>query len=215
MPFFQKIECGKGWGGIWKITESPDELCRMLPLGEYHRGQAARYASPKRRLEYLAVRMLVYALTGEELPISYRVSGRPFFAGCPLQLSISHTSGYAAVLFSEEYETGIDIEAFSDRIVRLKERLIGPEERAESVYDILLHWSSKEAAFKILDQEGIDFRRNLTVSGLACAASRDHAEADGDFRLAYHLSGGETGVFPIHYETTSDFVLTYTFRKLA
>ena len=129
----------------------------MLPLGEYHRGQAARYASPKRRLEYLAVRMLVYALTGEELPISYRVSGRPFFAGCPLQLSISHTSGYAAVLFSEEYETGIDIEAFSDRIVRLKERLIGPDEKADTTYEMLLHWSAKEAVFKRLDEDGIDF----------------------------------------------------------
>ena len=214
MPFFQKIECGKGWGGIWQITESPDELCRMLPLGEYHRGQAARYASPKRRLEYLAVRMLVYALTGEELPISYRVSGRPFFAGCPLQLSISHTSGYAAVLFSEEYETGIDIEAFSDRIVRLKERLIGPDEKADTTYEMLLHWSAKEAVFKILDEDGIDFRTDMTVEGLHCPASAVRPDGEGDFSLFYHLQDGKAGMFPVHYETSADFVLTYVFRRL-
>ena len=214
MPFFQKIECGKGGGGIWKITESPDELCRMLPLGEYHRGQAARYASPKRRLEYLAVRMLVYALTGEELPISYRVSGRPFFAGCPLQLSISHTSGYAAVLFSEEYETGIDIEAFSDRIVRLKERLIGPDEKADTTYEMLLHWSAKEAVFKILDEDGIDFRTDMTVEGLHCPASAVRPDGEGDFSLFYHLQDGKAGMFPVHYETSADFVLTYVFRRL-
>ena len=214
MPFFQKIECGKGWGGIWKITESPDELCRMLPLGEYHRGQAARYASPKRRLEYLAVRMLVYALTGEELPISYRVSGRPFFAGCPLQLSISHTSGYAAVMFSEEYETGIDIEAFSDRIVRLKERLIGPDEKADTTYEMLLHWSAKEAVFKILDEDGIDFRTDMTVEGLHCPASAVRPDGEGDFSLFYHLQDGKAGMFPVHYETSADFVLTYVFRRL-
>ena len=186
----------------------------MLPLGEYHRGQAARYASPKRRLEYLAVRMLVYALTGEELPISYRVSGRPFFAGCPLQLSISHTSGYAAVLFSEEYETGIDIEAFSDRIVRLKERLIGPDEKADTTYEMLLHWSAKEAVFKILDEDGIDFRTDMTVEGLHCPASAVRPDGEGDFSLFYHLQDGKAGMFPVHYETSADFVLTYVFRRL-
>ena len=216
MPFFRKIEDEKGWGGIWKITETVESLCRMLPNGETYRAHAyRRFMAERRRLEYVSVRALVYLLLGEEKQICYSPTGHPYFSDGCLQLSISHTPGYASVLFSKDYEVGVDSEAVSERILRLKERLIGPEERAESVYDILLHWSSKEAAFKILDQEGIDFRRNLTVSGLACAASRDHAEADGDFRLAYHLSGGETGVFPIHYETTSDFVLTYTFRKLA
>lgn len=214
MPLFRKVECGKGWGGIWKITESPDDLCRMLPKGEYHRGQAARYASPKRRLEYLAVRMLVYALTGEERDIGYQSSGRPFFPDCNLQLSISHTYGYAAVLFSEDYETGIDIEAFSDRIVRLKERLIGPSEKADTTYEMLLHWSAKETVFKILDEDGIDFRTDMTIEGLYCPASTLQPDGEGDFSLFYHLQNGEDGMFPVHYETSADFVLTYAFRRL-
>ena len=215
MPFFRKIEGDKGWGGIWRITETVEDLCGMLPRGDVYRAHAyRRFMAERRRLEYVSVRILVYQLLGEEKQICYTPTGHPYFADGSLQLSISHTSGYASVLFSKDYETGVDIEAFSERILRLKDRLIGPEEHAESVYDILLHWSAKEAAFKILDQEGIDFRQNLTVSGLACVASREHAEAAGDFRLAYHLSDGKTGVFPIHYETTSDFVLTYAFRKL-
>ena len=214
MPLFQKIECGKGWGGIWKISESFDELCGMLPRGDYHRRQALRFASARRRMEYLAVRVLVYALTGEERPIGYLSSGRPFFRDKRLQLSISHTFGYAAVLFSESYEAGIDIEAFSDRIVRLKDRLIGPQEKAETTYEMLLHWSAKEAVFKILDEEGIDFRTDLMVEGLHCASSVAHPDAEGDFSLFYHLQDGKAGMFPVHYATSADFVLTYVFRRL-
>ncbi len=215
MPFYRRIESDKGWGGIWRITESVEELCGMLPRGEIYRIHAyRRFMAERRRLEYVSVRILVYTLLGEDKPICYLPSGHPYFPDGSLRISISHTSGYASVLFSKDYETGVDIEAFSERILQLKERLIGPEERAESVYDVLLHWSAKETVFKILDQEGIDFRKNLTVSGLDCPAGRNCSNAVGDFSLAYHLADGKTGVFPVHYETTSDFVLTYAFRKL-
>ena len=212
MPLFREINCGQGWGGIWKITETFDELCDMLPHSAYYREHASRFAAERRRLEYVAVRLLIFTLTGEELQVEYLPSGRPFFRG--RKLSISHTFGYAAGLFSEEYEAGLDIEVFSERIVKLKERLIGPEEAAETTYEILLHWSAKEAVFKILDEEGIDFRENLTVQNLSCPAMPDHTEAEGDFSLYYHLADGKTGTFPVHYETTADFVLTYAFRKL-
>ena len=214
MPLFRKINCEKGWGGIWKITETFDELCDMLPHSACYREHAFHFAAERRRLEYVAVRLLIFTLTGEELQVEYLPSGRPFLRDRRLQLSISHTFGYAAVLFSEEYEAGLDIEVFSEIIVKLKERLIGPEEAAETTYEILLHWSAKEAVFKILDEEGIDFRKNLTVQNLSCPAMPDHTEAKGDFSLYYHLSDGKTGTFPVHYETTADFVLTYAFRKL-
>ena len=102
-------------------------------IGEH----AFHFAAERRRLEYVAVRLLIFTLTGEELQVEYLPSGRPFFRDRRLQLSISHTFGYAAVLFSEEYEAGLDIEVFSERIVKLKERLIGPEEAAETTYEIL------------------------------------------------------------------------------
>ena len=139
MPLFRKINCEKGWGGIWKITETFDELCDMLPHSACYREHAFHFAAERRRLEYVAVRLLIFTLTGEELQVEYLPSGRPFLRDRRLQLSISHTFGYAAVLFSEEYEAGLDIEVFSERIVKLKERLIGPEEAAETTYETPAH----------------------------------------------------------------------------
>ena len=108
----------------------------------------------------------------------------------------------------------VDIMKISDEETKLLTDKESPEEATETTYEILLHWSAKEAVFKILDEEGIDFRKNLTVQILSCPAMPDHTEAKGEFSLYYHLSDGKTGTFPVHYETTADFVLTYAFRKL-
>lgn len=214
MPLLKKIECEEGWGGIWQITETFDQLCGMIPCGECYRRQALRFASERRRVEFVAVRLLIFMLNGQDMPVEYMPSGRPFFRDDRgLFLSISHTSGYAAVMLSRHYATGIDIEAVSERILKLKERLTGPDERAETLYELLLHWSAKESAFKILDVPGIDFRAHLRVSGLECPAAEGETETAGHFFLYYNLTDGNAGRFPVHYETTDRFVLTYTFHK--
>ena len=41
-----------------------------------------------------------------------------------------------------------------------------------------------------------------------------HPDAEGDFSLFYHLQDGKAGMFPVHYATSADFVLTYVFRRL-
>ena len=94
----------------------------MLPHSACYREHAFHFAAERRRLEYVAVRLLIFTLTGEELHVEYLPSGRPFFRDRRLQLSISHRFGYAAVLFSEEYDAGLDIELLSARIVEFKAR---------------------------------------------------------------------------------------------
>lgn len=209
MPFFREIS-GDGFrGGIWKITEPWEELCCLLPRKEHHRAFILQhFRLEKRRLEYAAVRALLFALTGEDREVLYHPSGRPYFDGSPCHLSISHTAGYAAVLLSREGRAGIDIEACSPRVLRLREHIIGAEEHAEGVFALLLHWSAKETAFKLLDEEGIDFAEHLTVRNLSCAADEQSSDTQGLFDLSYRLSDGRSGSFRIRYLTTHDFVLT-------
>ncbi len=211
MPFFHEIMCNKGWGGVWKTTESFEELCNLLPAGEIHRSYAEQhFTSDKRRLEYIAVRVLVYTLIGEDKKIAYHTSGKPYFADGSINLSISHTTGYVAVIFSCEAEVGVDIEAYSERVLRLKERIVGQEERATSVYEILLHWSAKETAFKIINREGIDFCSDFTVSALDCRANKERPDTEGTFFLKYHRETSASEIFLIHYKTSENYVLTFS-----
>lgn len=211
MPFYREISTAGIRGGIWKITESWEELCSLLPRAEHHRAYVLRhFKAEKRRLEYAAVRMLLFTLTGNDVEVAYYPSGRPYLTDSPFHLSISHTSGYAAVLLSQNVRVGIDIEVCSSRILRLKDRIVGTEEKADTMFELLLHWSAKETAFKLLDKEGIIFTEHLKVKGLSCGANEGTPESQGIFRLSYHLAGRRDGTLLIRYLTTRDFVLTYS-----
>lgn len=211
MPFYREIKTEEGWGGIWKVTETLNELCDELPHGEaYWIYVHKHFSSEKRQMEYVAVRLLIFYLLGEERQVAYYPSGKPYLSDHSMHLSISHTQGYVAVLFSQDNEVGLDIEMVSERVLRLKDRLLGMEEKAENTYEILLHWSSKETAFKILDEEGIDFRAHLQVTGLSCPLV-EQPDTQGSFNLNYSLQSQKSGSFLVHYMTTTDFVLTYAF----
>ncbi|MDE6173035.1 MAG: siderophore biosynthesis protein, partial [Bacteroides sp.] len=62
--FMQHTEPRCKWG-IWKMDESPDELLAMLPQQESYRHALQRFSAEHRRREWLAVRVLLYALLGE------------------------------------------------------------------------------------------------------------------------------------------------------
>ena len=95
------------------MDETEEELLSMLPRREVYARCVSQYAAPHRRLEWLAVRVLLFTLLGEERDIAYRPSGKPYLADGSYALSISHTKGYAAVVLGEpDSEVGIDIEQY-------------------------------------------------------------------------------------------------------
>ena len=52
----------------------------MLPHQEVYREGMRRFTAAHRRLEWLAVRVLLYTLSGEEKEIAYHPSGKPYLA---------------------------------------------------------------------------------------------------------------------------------------
>lgn len=213
MPLIRKITCEEFVVGIWKTTETFEQLCRMLPHGERVRAECEAFSSEKRKTEYAAVRALLFVLAGRELTVDYLPSGRPFLRNECINISISHTSGFAAVILSKEYNVGIDVEAVNERIFKVKNHILNDKEQAEGLYELLLHWSGKEVAFKLIDKEGIDFCKHLTVKDLYCRASEACPVSDGSFQLDFHLRTKERGCIRMTFETTPDFVLVYAFMR--
>lgn len=112
----------------------------------------------RRDCEKRTVRSLLalVAQTGQDYTLGYRESGAPYLVyHTDLSLSISHTEGAVAVLLSKGGSAvGIDIEQRGDKVERVLDRFLVPEEllalQREPEDRLLGHllWSSKEAAFK-------------------------------------------------------------------
>lgn len=113
MPLLKKwIENGALFA-IWRVEETAEELRKMLVASLPYDEELSQLKSEARQLEYLAVRVLLRAVCGEEKHISHYSSGKPFLTDGSFHITISHTRGYVAVGLHATYEVGVDIEYIS------------------------------------------------------------------------------------------------------
>lgn len=109
-------------------------------------------------------------------------SGRPVVEG--FEISISHTGEFIAMMISAcGAPCGIDIEFLDRSVDKVATRFASPDEIAICTPLIpknpaLLVWCAKEAVYKLLGREGVDFLRSMTI--VSGASSRLTALAYGD-----------------------------------
>ena len=99
-----------------------------------------------------------------------------------------------------------DIEQKGERVMRVKSRFVREDERAETLDQMLLHWSAKETAFKMLNRDKVDFLKHFHIQPFDI----DETE-EGQFLLQETKTNDER-LFQIHYKIFPDFVLTYSHR---
>ena len=189
MPLFQRHkEKDNCLWAVWKVEETITQLLALLPHSETYQRDITRFASPKRQLEWLTVRVLLYVLLGEEKSIQYRIDGKPYFSDHSYSLSISHTRGYVAVIVGQpDKEVGIDIEQYGERVHKVASRFMRPE----------------ETLFKGLNAEEVDFCEHLQIFPFPI-------EESGIFQAIEYRTPNRQS-FKIHYYLSPDFVLTLIF----
>lgn len=177
MPLYQQFSDCKGGCkiAIWQIVESEEELVAPLSNGRVLLEEARqRFKAAGRRIEWLAVRRLMHQL-GIASPIAYLPSGKPYLKDDERHISISHTRGYAAVAISETNPIGLDIEQRTDKVYRVQHKFLSPEEKSllpsekKNVEALLIIWTAKEAMFKLVDKEGIDFAEHFHLDPFTVA----------------------------------------------
>lgn len=187
--------------GIWKVDEDRTGLLSLLSHKEWIQNIYS-IRSESRVLEILSARILIKELTDEEREIQYNDNGKPFLTDKSYHISVSHTKGYVAVAINKEKPIGLDIEYISEKIRRVQSRLIAKDEYidpANELAHLLLHWSAKEAMFKFLDKEGVDFRENLFVAKFT-------PQQEGTFS-AYETRTEQNTHFNAYYKIENQFVM--------
>lgn len=146
---------------LWNITEEVDELLEKLDNDPFVIERISQFTSIKRKCEFLASRCTLNEMTGKKLTISYKPSGQPVVEGENMNISISHTGEWVTVLTHPTKRVGIDIEKISDRLLRVKNKFLTPQELAFvdlqcEKPQLAIMWATKEALYKLLDIEGLD-----------------------------------------------------------
>ena len=194
--------------GLWQMDESPEQLFDLYPhLLPYRSSLDDKYKNDGRKLEFLAIRALMYemlrvngaskGLLSHAGDFTHNGQGKPLFRG--YHVSISHTKGYAALILSKKSEVAVDIEYMSDRVERIASKFLRKDERADSLDSKLVHWCAKETMFKLFSEENLLFEEMRvkpfdTMSDWACDVE--------------NLKSGKTA--RVDFELAMDFVLTYS-----
>lgn len=194
--------------GLWQMDESPEQLFDLYPhLLPYRSSLDDKYKNDGRKLEFLAIRALMYemlrvngaskGLLSHAGDFTHNEQGKPLFRG--YHVSISHTKGYAALILSKKSEVAVDIEYMSDRVERIASKFLRKDERADSLDAKLVHWCAKETVFKLFSEENLLFEDMRvkpfdTMSDWACDVE--------------NLKSGKTA--RVDFELALDFVLTYS-----
>ena len=185
---------------LWRVTETVEEFQAALPhlpfADESHDGHRP---CETRVLERYATHALLLAVTGSPETIAHLSSGKPVVSMG--HVSVSHTRGYAAVIFSPCREVAVDIEYVSDRVDRVAHKFLRPDELSGGdTLSRLVAWCAKEAAYKYYSADELPFQ-DMRISPFS--------QADGRC-LVENLRRGDT--LSIHFRVAEDYVLAYGYQ---
>lgn len=169
MPLANKITNKYGTIGIWKLEETADVLLKKCQLSKKEVEKVKNISSEKRKLEFLASRVLLQMLLPESPKIIYTPNGKPFLKNSTKKISISHSADFVAIFISE-YEIGIDIERTNRNTDRIATRFLHItelkfiEKLDNPQFARILYWSAKEAIYKCANEQDVLFNKMILIN---------------------------------------------------
>lgn len=156
---------------IYKDTLIQIKICQLTKsqkvinyLTEQEIKELSTLKNQQRKKEYLTTRYILRA-SGIKNTIHYQ-DKKPYI-NKDLHLSISHNKKYAGIAISK-HQCGIDIEHISERVLRVANKYLNPNEQLLAQDDIDLYtlfWSVKESVYK-WDNSHTDFKHSIQIIGI-------------------------------------------------
>jgi phosphopantetheinyl transferase len=205
MPIFKKFKTSGGLIGVWQLTETSGELTSYFSPEELSNPEFQKYTFEKRQMEWLATRLLIQKLIGSDFTIDYSETGKPNIVHAEYKhLSITHSRGFVAVFVHENQPVGIDIEDINRNYNAVGKRYLSEKELADVGKIPLLqclYWCAKEAIFKLVPDDGVEFREQIHISSF-------NPEKDEQFTARF-TSKREELILQLHFQTFSDNCLVW------
>ena len=140
----------------------------------------AGFSSSSRRAERLSWRIMLRRVVGRGVTIEYSSQGAPLLSEEVVvnnyhykYISVSHCRDMVAVMLSQQ-PCGVDIEQMGRDFGRVSNRYITAEERrlSDNPRFEAAVWCAKEALYKLAQREGLDFRRDISITAVDFESGR-------------------------------------------
>lgn len=180
--------------GLWEMSETLGNIFEQYPFLLSGKDELFKsYKSESRRLEVLAVRLILREMFGGDVDLRHDAYGRPYLPG-GWHVGISHTKGLAAVMVSRRCRVSVDVEFVSDRVRRIASHFMRGDEVAETTVSLLLHWCTKETMYKLYPEDMLPLKeirlhavRGNGSAGTIVAENLRRCEA---VEVSFRVSGG-------------------------
>ena len=191
---------------VWQVTETEEELIELSATPSDEMEEISFIRSESLRKQRLAVRALLNTLFDEKVYLSHHDNGKPYLENNPVNISITHTEKYVAVILHEEENVGIDIESL-DRDFSAVEKKALSEDEIDDLDDdnrneqLAIYWCAKEAVFKLLSRYNVDFAEQIEIE-------RFRLRGEGELEATF-TSKDEEEEFDLEYMTFDRHVLVW------
>jgi len=152
----------KGILTIWQLIEPLDFFCESIDENTLKKFKED-FINQKRLREKIAPHFL---LQRYNLSVKLDNTGIKPLANKG-HVSISHCKNFIALSYDPEKKTGVDIEYYGDRILRIRHKFMSPIEKefcGDDSVKCLVIWAAKEAVFKKFGGETVHFLESIHVN---------------------------------------------------
>lgn len=193
--------------GVWQITETEAELKSLTSIPSDEMEEISYIRNESLRKQKMAVRALLDAMFEEKVYLSHHDNGKPYIENSAINISITHTDKYVAVILHDTDEVGIDCESL-DRDFSAVEKKALSEDEIEDLDDdtrneqLAIYWCAKEAVYKKMSQNHVDFAEQIEVEEFK-------VKGEGELEAVFVHKDGYEEELDLKYMTFDRHVLVW------
>jgi 4'-phosphopantetheinyl transferase len=194
---------------VWQVTESESELRELSSTPSDELEEISYIKSESLRKQRLAVRALLNVLFEDKVYLAHHDNGKPYIENNSINISITHTDKYVAVILDENEEVGIDVESLDRDFSAVEKKALSEEEiedldddKEEKNEQLAIYWCAKEAIYKKMSQYHVDFAEQIEVE-------RFRSRGEGELEATFIHKDGYEEELHLEYMTFDRHVLVW------
>ena len=179
---------------IWKIEESISKLQEGIVLSENSTTRLNSMKSQLHQRGFLSIRHLLKEVGYTDTDLIYDEFGKPHLKNGKF-ISITHSFIFTAIIVSDKFHVGVDIEKQRDKILKIAHKFTPFEEyKTIANVDALISkltivWGAKESLYKIYGKKKLLFLHHIYIEDFKFADEKTTGEIryNGE-NTAYNIS---------------------------